>query len=671
MNAINIIILIILLLLVFGVIIGIILIARKKDSGKTGTVPPTPSYCQQFPDDPRCGPQTIHCGILDPNTIQKCDDDPYKCQQCQCTSDPTVQANCMSCQTITADNTYAFNISQNLCSDPFYWDSEKNGCYLKPGQYCLPVDVKDITCNQFTGNKVLSRPDPSGPYEWRCICKDPTAFTNYPDFKGDCIGINLCGMAGQPNPKDINTPGRKLVKFGDTGTLWDGTFDPISQGQCSCNPNEFSPNNPCPNPGENCKENLVCEVSGCLSGVSSDGKTCNSCPVGYIDCYTVAWRTDPQYSFLGPYYTGICSYPGCVPDPCDPGDGSTGFFYDINSNSCVCPPGYNSVTSPGANYPKCVNLCKNNGPCAERGICFVPDKSDYVYWKFEWNTQPIDNNQDKYYYSLQFSKDKDPNDGKYLDWDGNKFFLNDTTVTYFQLLPGTNTEDDDGNLIQNPKGFNSIPNQYPGQNTVSYPFNGSSYQFQVAKRDQTGAFNYLGYLNFSSLKIDINQTFAKDSTNNPYTFVYQSLTTTKGTPIGAFLFQDTSQREKGNFFVGLDSSTPPVLTILANFNNVAKCKCCISPYTQNPENMFCATLLKYTGQDCNQNCDCAGGYCQKESIGSNYCMSAGKFGGGVKGEISSSQFYDPLSQTRPDLFCNQYIQSLYQPDIDCGLTPNR
>ena len=100
--------------------------------------------------------KTIKCGVLSSNTIKKCDDNSSICESCQCTSDPNVIQNCMSCTKVDQNNKYNVDISEDNCKDPFYWDKTVNKCYLTDGSYCLPEKMIDITCNPYTSDKLLT-----------------------------------------------------------------------------------------------------------------------------------------------------------------------------------------------------------------------------------------------------------------------------------------------------------------------------------------------------------------------------------------------------------------------------------------------------------------------------------------------------------------------------------
>jgi UDP-glucose 4-epimerase len=54
--------------------------------------------------------KTIKCGVLSSNTIKKCDDNSSICESCQCTSDPNVRQNCMSCTKVDQNNKYNVDI---------------------------------------------------------------------------------------------------------------------------------------------------------------------------------------------------------------------------------------------------------------------------------------------------------------------------------------------------------------------------------------------------------------------------------------------------------------------------------------------------------------------------------------------------------------------------------
>lgn len=100
--------------------------------------------------------KTIPCGVLSSSTIKKCDENSDICQSCQCSSDPSIIENCMTCTTVNEQNKYIVSLVKEDCKDPFVFDDNTKKCQLKNGKYCLPVEMNDISCNPYTSDKVLT-----------------------------------------------------------------------------------------------------------------------------------------------------------------------------------------------------------------------------------------------------------------------------------------------------------------------------------------------------------------------------------------------------------------------------------------------------------------------------------------------------------------------------------
>ena len=339
----------------------------------------------------------IECGILNPATVVPCQknaDGTSKCSKCKCDSSGRL-SGCMECRDTDPNDTNTLIRNgtiklKNLCTDPFFWDEKDETCKLKKGSYCLPVRPTDITCNQYTGNKVLTLDDKTNTYKWSCLCKDDTKFSG-----ATCSDINICGLEGSSqNPS--NNLLRGLLKAGTTNNYWntDSDWDPLQPGNsnCSClRPNEVADNN-----------KLLCLPNSCDPGtINNDDPSGKSCicnqEQGLIDCYTIS----TSYDSGTPYYNGACKFPSCVPDPCGGRYGENGHYEqikDIKGNvtggKCVCniDDGYHLVQDPNAYGGfSCKQLCVNNGPCGSRGQCKIQDL-DKSFTQFTIRCAEMDDN---------------------------------------------------------------------------------------------------------------------------------------------------------------------------------------------------------------------------------------------------------------------------------------
>ena len=357
-------------IIIFFVFISSVIIYSLFGQSKSSNVIPIPSN------------NTIQCGILDPNSIKKCDADTKICESCQCLgNDPSVKMDCMTCQVVDDFNPYSVDIEKDKCTGSnLLWDENDQKCHLEKGSYCLPAHVPDIKCNQFTGRKMLSQTiTPSGElqYEWKCICKNDTMFSS---DGGDCDHIKLCGM--DESSQNPNSDGRGLFLVEHPEQKWspDSNIDPFpSSGKCYCK----------------CIHGEVASGSSCLLGNCKpcDDNTPTSCNCGdntkFIDCSEISMRNDGP---AGTYYTGICKIPSAVPNPCI---GAIGSYYDQNSGKCVCDPngGPNSTwrSVPDASNTfgmVCKDLCANNGLCGDRGTCYIYPTNDQNVWTILCSTNP-------------------------------------------------------------------------------------------------------------------------------------------------------------------------------------------------------------------------------------------------------------------------------------------
>jgi hypothetical protein len=262
----------------------------------------------------------------------------------------------MSCTVVDEKNPYYFDFDQDSCTgDSLTWESGR--CKLKNGSYCLPTKMNEIDCNPYTGRKILSL-NANGKYEWKCVCVDETR------FGGDhCDIIKLCGLNGTTNPKSGTNFGLKNTKNGEywTGTsLWSPFPDTDSGNTCVCDTSKTSND-----------KTLTCVNNSCAPGTvnTKDSSKCN-CPPYFVDCVDISGKVDDNGV---PYFSGICKIGSCVPDPCHV-DGILGNMYDKNTNMCVCDESQGYIVAQDSSNSfgqTCKKACDGNGPCGNRGDCYV------------------------------------------------------------------------------------------------------------------------------------------------------------------------------------------------------------------------------------------------------------------------------------------------------------
>jgi hypothetical protein len=437
------ILIIVFLLVVFYIGYNLVSTTSKVEDKKIN--PSIPKMC--FGDN--CMP-TSDCSILNPATITKCEtseDGKKICNSCICQANSNL-TGCMTCQESDPDSTddtkvYKLDIPQESCKDPLFWDSNDNTCKLSKGSYCLPKEMIDVSCNKYTGRKLLKKGDNG--YEWTCVCKNDTKFS------GDsCTDINICSMLGSSaNPN--NNKQRGLIRKGTTNDFWQPTsnWDPNLEGECKCSRQGEVPDN----------NRLICARNECMPGSFDDSddsrKTC-ICPDGFVDCKDLSIVHDKDLA--GIIDTGLCRIPSCVPDPCggpesDPNIGT----YNSLTNNCECKPPYTLVNDPYSILGVgCKKLCVDNGPCGVRGTCKMNTES--VITKFLFQCSDIDGtgicSGDPYTYLITY---EDPSQNTYYltyDIKNNDLVLeitgkNDSEKTSFFNFE-LKQDDDNGNTTLSP-----------------------------------------------------------------------------------------------------------------------------------------------------------------------------------------------------------------------------
>lgn len=351
-------------------------------------------YCTENPDSQKnvCQPSNKQYCYVQPSTkLLECTPGKDDCKSCANTIN-------FSCIVVDKDHPYTWKKGNDVVKVP---DSpEGKG-------WCLPK-VKDKYCNPLTSEYILIDSG-NNAYEWGCLCKYPNLITNASPGE-DCSIVLACNEnVSDPKlhgelvvPLETKCSTDKDCKSGDKclplrvsgscdtdknnmvcHTSWSKnpdiqkTVDPLL-GQCTC-PNQDDYQcvktgadsyqmNCVPDPcypytktsGDYCKP----QPGTCLGNNTPD--FCCRCPPGYLRCPEDITSNNPV----------LCDYcmnhPTCIPDPCSPG------HYDPQSQSCVCPGDtwcpLDDPQSPVGQI--CRNVCEQNGPCGNRGDCYLPKDKD-------------------------------------------------------------------------------------------------------------------------------------------------------------------------------------------------------------------------------------------------------------------------------------------------------
>ena len=368
--------------------------------------------CQSDPENggvKKCFPsKMIFCPISPTTSLIECTPDSDYCENL-CLNSPK-----FTCVQVSSDK-------------PYIWKKDGENINIpnspKDKGWCLPnIENKNLTCNPFTSDYVLSETSPgSGKYSWSCLCKYPGLFDHSSGAGSDCTLVRACGeeVPGKPLGT-LLVPTEKLCKSdsecehgekcmnplsptpcgdGSTGVdcetgkcvchkRWEGetvnNINPLS-GRCVCNSEyDFQ----CLNVQGDYQFNCVKGYCRTPNGASEDTKNCDpdkcrkidgncvccSCPKGWLRC-------PDDVSENNPNLLELCRNigPMCIRDPCQTSDVPDG-YYDKETGFCICPSedgtaiSYNDTSSPVGVI--CKDLCRgDNNPCGNRGKCYVPDGS--------------------------------------------------------------------------------------------------------------------------------------------------------------------------------------------------------------------------------------------------------------------------------------------------------
>lgn len=564
------------LFLLFALVIGFLVwksVKSRTDDGGGG------EGC----DSPDCKNKDKDCTITSSDTLKHCtkDEDCYRCM------------GDMACRPSSSLD-YHLSITQDKCIPPYYqWDHSTNSCVLIPGQQvCLPQDLDvNFKCNKYTGRKVLGKLGQDLPYQWMCICKDSTMFSNE-EIGTDCSKIQLCGMQGESNE---SSKARHLVLAGteknpQSAKLWspENDWSPLppslgGQGACICAPNEYAD-----------QVSMNCHSSQCGNGQPSracgqQGKDCTcQCDAGFVDCADITFRNDPIF---GKYTIGVCDvgmnpdgtirYSTCVPDPCKMNPDDFNSKYDPGTRNCICPTGVPVQSDQVPTGQKCINLCENNGPCGkagtdeQRGTCYIDDGKEHdelLVWKFLANSQ-----ENKIEYLIQ-----NESTSAYFYTDNGKVRTSAKGGSAYYVVPvcaGTGA---------NPDGTCKSPNNAPG---VSQLHSNDKYRLVDVSSGMTIGMDDSGSL----------VTTSDQSKYITWTYIsYKDSETNKG------------YISYGSEYVSATSAsgfTDADLTTTGKWANSARCKDCILPAKQDGTGLCNKKPCLDDGRWCTDSSQCCNGNC--------------------------------------------------------------
>jgi|694.fasta_scaffold11241_5 hypothetical protein len=296
-----------------------------------------------------------------------------------------------------SDNSATLKFSEN----PYIW---KHGTdiinvpeSLENKGWCLP-DVKQTTsCNQFTSDTILVEYE-DNKYEWGCHCTIQNLFDQLSPLS-DCNLEKACGHDSgfgdlyvvknmdDGNQLKCNTNSECITAGADslccvpdtTGNLSGSCDDNVSGSeQKYCHVPWLSQPNSDPRYGRcKCGTGLTyfgysdtniytknCVKDSCEpNGIKVD--TSCECNPGYIRC--------PEDTKNISYKQNCEGQPQCIPDPCQPFG-----TYDKDAKSCNCIDTAGIADDKSNSIGEtCVEFCKNNGPCGDRGTCILIGSDSY------------------------------------------------------------------------------------------------------------------------------------------------------------------------------------------------------------------------------------------------------------------------------------------------------
>lgn len=550
----------------------------------------TPDVC----DSPDCIDKSYSCNVTSPTTLKSCtphydskgNEDDDVCYQCY---------GDMTCQEATSA-TAPINLTQELCISPYIWGikagSTTASCSLPGGFWCQPFNIPKIECNTFTGLKILGKVSEHAPYEWICACSNDTKFTNNGNPLSDCKHIRVCGMDGRTN-KDYPLDDRKypqhLVKKNthpdNPDYLWNGQWDPFTDGECFCGDESVT--------GQTSGPNLTCVSNSCFPGTTGGDPSgqckCEGVNPPLIDCSLVSTR--------GGFPTGVCTTPSCIPDPCYPG------IFDKNLNKgeggCDCTTGIDGyIATPSLESVSgeiCVNWCDTSkNPCGSRGTCQV-SKEVGLDERMSFDFQSIT--------------------------DSNNWIISNTSTDL--KIPYYIKVDGNGALSVDSAG-------------------GSEFQIE-SKKDTTPITSLITNIKYY-LKFGTNYLVIPQGKNSSFT-----ATKTDATPwmyVGDRT--NTGNGLKGRFFLDplslkiLTISSMQILSVGESTVGKPTCKDCRVPYAQSLDNICSQTCLtngEHPGTSnccsCNKTCpDGCGILCDDDNSPDKACSTYCSGPGGNQGEIS-------------------------------------
>lgn len=271
---------------------------------------------------------------------------------------------------------------------PYIWKKDKTIINIPESNankgWCLPPIPSFKNCNELTSNTVLINTG-NNTYEWGCECNIPNLFTQSSPSENCNIEL-ACGYPEDGTlyipssttcntDADCNTGGYCYLSTTDEHEfnnkkycyydwLKNQNIDP-RDGICKCIKgktyigykigDQYFKN--CVN--DSCAPNGKSTKNNCLNDMTS----CCICNSGYIRC------PDDIPISNTTLYNQCKTVPQCIKDPCQP----LGHFDPINK-TCICDATSTSALIDDDQSPigvSCIDLCKGNGPCGNRGTCYV------------------------------------------------------------------------------------------------------------------------------------------------------------------------------------------------------------------------------------------------------------------------------------------------------------